>query len=507
MTTRRDLLAASAGTFAAWAWPLAAAPTPDPERLALVIGNDRYGNAPLANAVNDARSMAALLRDAGFTVDARLDTTAAAMREAVRAFADAAAKPAVKSAFFFYAGHAVQVDWRNFLLPVDAQVARAGDVQAQGVELAALTAPLAAARGKVFVILLDACRDNPFGDRYVPDQKGLSQFDAPVGSLIGFSTAPGSVASDGAGGHGLYTENLVRELAVRGARLEDALKRVRVNVRLASQGAQVPWESTSLETDVYVYPPERAPTRADEERADREEMAGIAALRGSSDPAAWARFIRAHPRGKFSEIAQARLEQLVPAQRRGPLPRPNPHSAGTFPLERRFSVGDGAIYEDLDQAPGSRRRTITQLVTRIDRAADRIEFNHGAFVTDLLGNPIKVPHVEFDAPVQLAPATLQVGQRWSARHRQVAGRGRRDFEFDLDLAVVRRERVTVLAGTFEAFRIEGRARAGSGIEGGLAIWEVPGLNFPVQRNRILRRGDRVLDTERVQLVSWTQARK
>src|SRR6185369_1578014 len=105
---------------------------------------------------------------------------------------------------------------------------------------------------KTLVVLLDACRNEPFGTKYVPEKRGLSQFDAPVGTLLAFATSPGSTASDGTGKNGLYTENLLKELAVRNARIEDALKRVRLAVRLGSRGQQIPWETTSLEGDVYL---------------------------------------------------------------------------------------------------------------------------------------------------------------------------------------------------------------------------------------------------------------
>ena len=101
------------------------------------------------------------------------------------------------------------------------------------------------------IIILDACRDNPFGKKLPTEQKGLSQFDAPPGSILSYATAPGNVASDGAGGNGLFTENLLREMRNPEAKIEDVFKRVRLKVRLASKGQQIPWESTSLEEDFY----------------------------------------------------------------------------------------------------------------------------------------------------------------------------------------------------------------------------------------------------------------
>jgi len=163
-----------------------------------------------------------------------------------------------KLAVFYYAGHGAQLDWRNYLLPVNATVSSATAMKADCIDLGQVLDHFIKAQRKgaekTFVVILDACRDNPFCITFKPQNKGLSQFDAPVGSLLAYATAPGNVASDGAGKNGLYTENLMKELSRPGVRIEDALKRVRLNVRLSSGGEQIPWESTSLESDVFIFP-------------------------------------------------------------------------------------------------------------------------------------------------------------------------------------------------------------------------------------------------------------
>jgi uncharacterized caspase-like protein len=107
-------------------------------------------------------------------------------------------------------------------LPVDADRRAAEHMKQRCVDLGLLLGKLSAAKDKTFIVILDACRNNPFGSGYKPEQKGLSQFDAPVGSLLAYATSPGNVASDGEGANGLYTENLVRELSRRNTRIEDA---------------------------------------------------------------------------------------------------------------------------------------------------------------------------------------------------------------------------------------------------------------------------------------------
>ncbi len=217
--TRREFLQLGMTTALVPGLVLPANAAADPSRLALVVGNDAYPGAPLSNAVNDAKAMSALLGEAGFGVDLRTNVDRATFADATRRFAEAAQKSDVKLVMFYYAGHGAQLDWRNYLLPVDARVNTSADLPAQCVDLASLLTELARARGRTFVIVLDACRDNPFGASFRPAQKGLSQFDAPPGSLLAFSTAPGSVAADASGASGqsgLYAEHLVRELGVRG---------------------------------------------------------------------------------------------------------------------------------------------------------------------------------------------------------------------------------------------------------------------------------------------------
>jgi len=238
MTTRRNFIrtlgalppALTLGT--AWA-------SSDPSRQALVIGNSSYLDAPLTNPVNDARAVAGLLGQAGFTVASHLDARRTDMMAAIERFTAEVRKSDTKLVMFYFAGHGAQLDWRNYLLPVDAKAESADQLRQSCIDLNYLIGEFGKSRGKTFIIMLDACRNNPFGSSYQPEQKGLSQFDAPVGSLLAYATSPGNVASDGSGQNGLYTENLLRELSVRGTKIEDALKRVRLNVRLASNGAQL----------------------------------------------------------------------------------------------------------------------------------------------------------------------------------------------------------------------------------------------------------------------------
>ncbi|MBL8381022.1 MAG: caspase family protein [Burkholderiales bacterium] len=284
-------------------------------KIALVIGNAAYRQSPLKNPANDALGMAETLNATGFEVTLRLEASRSAMQATIDAYVkQLAARKCV--GLFYFAGHGIQFNWKNYLLPVDAQVASNADVEKQGIEVNALAAGLARAGNPMNLIILDACRDAPFGEASKPEQKGLSQMDAPPGTLLAYATAPGNVASDGEGSHGLYTENLLREAKVPEARVEDVFKRVRLNVRRRSNGAQVPWESTSLEEDYYFVPPSELAVTPDVERvrrfADELRLWERTALAG--EPAPFDDYLKRHPDGQFADLARSRREAAVALQ-------------------------------------------------------------------------------------------------------------------------------------------------------------------------------------------------
>jgi hypothetical protein len=695
MTTRRSFIKSLAALPVAFSFrPVRAAG--DPSRLALIIGNSSYRDAPLVNPANDARAIGALFTQAGFTVDSRLDTTRADMMDAIERFGAAAKRPETKLVVFYYAGHGAQLDWRNYLLPVDAVVQKQDDLKQRCVDLGLLLGQFSAAKDKTFVVILDACRNNPFGSAYRPQQKGLSQFDAPVGSLLAYATAPGNVAADGEGKNGLYTEHLVRELGQRGTRIEDALKRVRLNVRLASHGEQIPWETTSLEDDVFIFGEGRKKLSESEleqlVEADVTEWARIKSSKKISD---WVSYLQTFPNGRFAEIAQLRLarllaederlaaekrqreeeqrleqeriererarlaeEQKLAAERRkleeqqlqetrrreeeqrrlaeqqridqermererarlakaqllaaerkqieeqqlqeqerldrerqriaeaersaaerkqqeaqrqaaelqrieqekqaqaaaakaaeiqeaaaapddspaseataGPSPNPakavrprkpmldiragepvptliapsaNPFSAGRYPLNRRFNVGDRATYIQTDILTGVEERSYNPRVTRVDYDQDRVEFNNGNMITDLMGNSIKQGNVEFDSPVQFIPAEFQIGKKWTAAFRRTKNDKASNAYYDL--LIVKRETITVPAGSFDTFLIEGHGwntTINQKLE--VRLWLVPGVNFAIRREIVARNQRGAFrQTERHELVSLRQ---
>lgn len=223
-------------------------------RHALVVGNAGYATAPLLNAANDATAVAKVLEKAGFTVDLRINATQKQLQDAVTGFGDRLKGGG--AGLFYFAGHGVQIKGRNFLMPVGSDIKREDEVPYKAVDVQQVLDKMETARNRINVVILDACRDNPFARSTRSGGGGLTQVDAPIGSVVAFATAPGSVASDGKGSNGLYTQHLLANIERPGMPIEEVFKRVRLGVRLDSNGMQVPWESTSLEGDFVFFAPQ-----------------------------------------------------------------------------------------------------------------------------------------------------------------------------------------------------------------------------------------------------------
>jgi uncharacterized caspase-like protein len=220
------------------------------KRIALVIGNAKYKDSPLVNPVNDAQDMAVALRSVGFQVIERTDATQKEMNRAITQFGEKLNADTV--ALFYYAGHGVQVKGKNYLVPVDAEITGESSIRAETVDVDAVLDQLSAS--DLNVVILDACRNNPFERRFRSISGGLAQMDAPKGSLIAYATAPGKTAIDGSGRNGVYTQELLRQIRTPGLPLEAALKNVRRSVARATNDQQIPWESSSLTGDFYFNP-------------------------------------------------------------------------------------------------------------------------------------------------------------------------------------------------------------------------------------------------------------
>lgn len=339
------------------------------DRLALVIGNSAYRTAPLFNPQNDAKAMSSLLRSAGFAVEQHIDTSLEQLQKAVATFGQKLQDPKVKFAVFYYAGHGVQLDWRNYLVPVTAAIRSADDVRTQTVDMSNLLKHMGEAKNKNYIIILDACRDDPFAGAYRAPAKGLSQFDAPVGSVLAYSTSPGKVALDGEGSNGLYTAYLLKEFAVKGVKIEDAFKRTRLNVRLASNGAQIPWETTSLEEDLYLFPESRPHlSDAEQDKLLERELQAWTKVKSTNDFLALAEFIRVYPSGSVSELAASRMNRLLALQNQRELRALQAKSASLQAAELERFSSDTALKVAVEKAEATRVEATKAEAQRVELA-------------------------------------------------------------------------------------------------------------------------------------------
>jgi len=230
------------------------------KRFALVIGNSLYENSPLKNPENDAEDVTQLLEQVGFDVTVLKNASKKEMILEVRDFGKKL-KQSKGVGLFYYAGHGMQVNNSNYLIPVDAQVEHENQIEFEAMDMNRVLAEMDAAKNAMNFVVLDACRDNPFHRSFRSSTKGLAQMDAPSGTLIAYSTAPGKVASDGQGRNGIYTKSFVKHMAEPGLTVEEVFKRVRADVMLESENAQIPWESSSLVGVFYFLPSDGLPAQ------------------------------------------------------------------------------------------------------------------------------------------------------------------------------------------------------------------------------------------------------
>lgn len=257
-------------TFAALA--VAPAQSAAQDRFALVIGNSQYrGAAPLSNPARDATAVSALLKQAGFEVTAVHDLDKSDMSRTLRSFTHKLSdKPDDSVVLIYYAGHGLQVDGENFLVPTDATIAQESDIAVEAMRLADVMSMLETVRSKTRIVILDACRDNPFADMSKSAPRGLALVNAPAGTLVAYSTSPGNTADDGVGSHSPFAAALLTSAREPGLPIETALKNVRLAVHGTTDGRQTPWEVSAL-VEPFSFFPGGKPVKADPIATKKEE--------------------------------------------------------------------------------------------------------------------------------------------------------------------------------------------------------------------------------------------
>ena len=293
-----------------------AAAVANEQRVALVIGNATYKEAPLRNPVNDATDMAAELKQMGFSVTLRTNSGPREMRAAIREFSQSLRKGGV--GLFYFAGHGVQAKGRNYLIPVNADIREEFELEDEAVDANRVLAGMEEAGNRVNIVILDACRNNPFARSWRSAASGLAQMSAPAGSFVAFATAPGSVAADGSGRNGLFTENLLRSLREPDSDIDRVFTRVTAGVARTTANKQVPWKSSSLTGEFRFRGGEQvasaapsastaAPQAFDSSANDRAFWDSVKDTRSADELRA---YLKRFPDGLFVDLAHARLRAL-----------------------------------------------------------------------------------------------------------------------------------------------------------------------------------------------------
>ncbi|HJH28153.1 MAG TPA: caspase family protein, partial [Methanosarcinaceae archaeon] len=221
------------------------------QRLALVIGNSDYPDgAYLENPKNDAADMATVLRKYGFTVIHEQDLSQEQMDKAIIEFGKTLSKNGI--GLFYFAGHGIQINQRNYLVPIGNRISGAKMVKYRAVDAQWVVDVMGDAGSRMSIVILDACRNNPFRS-YFRSADGLAAMHAPRGTIISYATALGKKSSDGVGRNGLYTKNLLDKIRLPGLTVEEVFKQTATAVDSASGGRQVPWRSSSLVGEDFCF--------------------------------------------------------------------------------------------------------------------------------------------------------------------------------------------------------------------------------------------------------------
>ena len=291
------------------------------KRVALVVGNSAYSDRPLRNPVNDAELMQRTLQGLGFEVSLVRNADRRALLSGLRDFEANALNAEV--ALFFYAGHGAQVAGNNYLIPLNAQIRAESDVQDEAVDANSVLRRLEDARARIGLVILDACRDNPFTGASRSSARGLGRMNVPTGSIVAYATEPGSTADDGTGRNGVYTEQLSRHLSQPGLDLREVFDRTALEVERLTGGKQRPREDIGLRgrvvlkpgegTQVAIVTPEPTGRPVQPPRADPEQEAWELAKRRDT-VAAYEGFLASFPNGRLAASARSALVGLRPAQ-------------------------------------------------------------------------------------------------------------------------------------------------------------------------------------------------
>jgi formylglycine-generating enzyme required for sulfatase activity len=391
----------------------------------------------LANPANDARLMATTLRKLGFEVIELEDADLKKMQRAIIDFGEALSTAGSEATgLFYYAGHGLQVDGENYLIPVNAEIGREADVEVEAVAGNLVLKQMDYAGNAVNIVILDACRNNPITRSFRSQVSGLAeQKRKPRGSFIAYSTAPGDVAADGSRENSPYTSALAEAIQVPGAALEEVFRDVRSRVMAATKQKQIPWDSSSLTAPFYFIPPTEKTAAAEPapaavvppagSEATAVELAYWNAIANSSNPAMFQNYLKKYPNGAFVDIATAKLEELSGAggdKSRSPEPSPADAADALTSLDATYVATQGA---NVRAGPGTDAKIVARLraddpvlVTGQTKAQDwyRVEFEGGSgFVNATLLAPADANEIAEWQALKAAPG-VDAAKGFLAKH-------------------------------------------------------------------------------------------
>ena len=490
----------------------------DEARVALVIGNSAYKESPLRNPVNDAEDMARALRGAGFKVILKRNATTREMRQAIREFG--AELRRAQAGLFYFAGHGIQVKGVNYLVPVGADIQGEADAEDLAIDANYALRTMEEAQVKVSIVILDACRNNPFARSFRSASQGLAQMNAATGSLVAFATAPGSVAADGTGRNGIYTRHLLVNLSAGDPDILKVFQRTRAGVVKETGGKQTPWESTSLIGDFYFSRPDSQPIAAPAAAppapsiepvsppsalAPDEPLAPVTkpvpdmtieltfwqSAERSNAAADYAAYLNRFPEGQFVELARNRMGRLsenVQVATAAPSVaqiKRDPVNAPALPKEGDFWRYRGSNQHGADNPT---YRVSKVVAGTIELRYDTNNKEQMVLVLNSDWNPLSEHGQQFVGDLKFVPFVEQYqfplvpGKKWRSQHKGECGI-LCSFKVDSESEVRGWERITVPAGTFDALRIDSRntwTNLGFTYAATGSIWLAPEVKHPVK---------------------------
>jgi hypothetical protein len=465
----------------------ATAQAPNDVRIALIIGNSAYpGNMALANPSNDAKDMAATLRNMGFGVIEVLDASKEQIAIAIeRTGRNLSGKQGI--GLLFYAGHGLQLDWRNYMVPVDAKLNSAADVPKQAVDIEAVMSAFKNAGNRMNIVVLDACRDNPFADGKTSSGKGLAPLDAPTGTFLAYATAPGNVAADGAIGskNGLYTGYLLQELQKPTASIENVFKRVRFAVRKASNGAQIPWETTSLEDDFVFNSGIKKAIRLTDEEKEKQfdiEKAEWDKIKDSTSADPFYAFVQKYPSGHITQSAIAMIGRLNEAKTKSFIDKSGIEVRSSSVVKLR--VGDSLEYVRTDDYT---KREVLRRKPQVLRVAEGMVYFAGGGTLTINAESVidGGTNHSYDPPRANLPVDgLELGKKWKARSSMTLGSGPSAGQkrwTESEGRVLGIETVTVPAGTYKTYKVENKRINAWSYRETDTTWISPEMGISVKR--------------------------